>query len=258
LKSSASELTAALRDAGTRLGRLGTVVEHLPATGSTNDVAAALRVEGAIVIADAQTAGRGRRGHTWFSPPGSGLYVSVVLTPARATDAARAATLLTIGTGVAVAEGIERATGLRADLKWPNDLFAGARKLAGILAEAHGAFVVVGYGINLASDAYPPDVRDRATSIESELGRPVDRSMVLVETAAALADRYDDLLAGRFDAILDAWRTRAPRAFGARVEWTTPAGVGTGVTDGIDPDGALRVRTAAGVERIVGGEVRWR
>ena len=86
-----------------------------------------------------QTAGRGRRGHTWFSPPGSGLYVSVVLMPARArVDPMRATTLLTLAAGVALAEAVEAATGLRVDIKWPNDLLVGRRKLAGILAEASG------------------------------------------------------------------------------------------------------------------------
>ena len=77
---------------------------------------------------------------------------------------------------------------------------------------------MLGYGINVGAAAYPPELRDRATSLESELGRPVDRATLLAETLAALARRYDDLLAGRFDAILDAWRARAPAARGARVD----------------------------------------
>jgi biotin-(acetyl-CoA carboxylase) ligase len=95
------------------------------------------------------------------------------------------------------------------------------------------------------------------TSLESELGRPVDRPRVFSETLAALAARYDDLLAGRFDAILDAWRARAPACQGARVSWTTPAGARTGITAGIDDYGALLVRTEAQIERIVAGELLW-
>ena len=169
-------------------------------------------------MADEQTAGRGRRGREWFSPPGSGLYVSIVLTPGRARhQPARATMLLTLAAGVALAEAVETATALRVDLKWPNDLFVARRKLAGILAEAAGVErapqpVVLGYGINISPMAYPPELRDRATSLESEAGRPVDRALVLVETLAAVARRYDDLLDGRFDAILDAWRLRAPAA----------------------------------------------
>src|SRR5439155_18757720 len=99
----------------------------------------------------------------------------------------------------------------------------------GVLAESSGTgasieSVVVGYGINVRSTAFPPELRDRATSLESELGRDVDRHQLLVETLAALSRRYEDLLAGRFDAILDAWRELAPGATGARVAWTSNAG----------------------------------
>jgi BirA family biotin operon repressor/biotin-[acetyl-CoA-carboxylase] ligase len=219
-----------------------------------------------VVIAEAQTAGRGRRGHTWFSPPGSGLYVSLVLAPVRARhSSSRAVSLLTLMAGVAIAEAVERITGLRADIKWPNDLLVGRRKLAGILAEAVARAdaatgvgeVVLGYGINVSPAAYPPDLNDRVTSLESELGRSVDRAMLTAETIAAIAERYDDLLACRFDAILDAWRARSPGSQGARVSWETPQGVQSGVTDGIDDHGALLVRSGATVERIVAGEVRW-
>lgn len=233
--------------------------------GSTNDVAMALAAsdaaEGAVVIADEQTSGRGRRGRTWFSPPGSGLYTSVVLTPGRSTDPDRATTLLTLTAAVALGEAIEAQTGLGVDIKWPNDLLAGGRKLVGILAEGvtggAGITVVLGYGINVGPMAYPPELSTRATSLETELGRPIDRAMLAAATLAALARRYGDLLAGRFDAILDAWRVRAPGSRGARVTWTTAAGLQSGVTAGIDDRGALLVRVGDRVERIVGGEVTW-
>jgi BirA family biotin operon repressor/biotin-[acetyl-CoA-carboxylase] ligase len=258
------ELAVAIARARPRLGRLGAPLLFFPTIGSTNDVALSRsanlsreRSEGLVVVADEQTAGRGRRGHIWFSPARSGLYVSVVLAPAAArVDPARATTLVTLAAGVALAEGIEAATGLRLDVKWPNDLQVSRRKLAGILAEAADA-VVVGYGINVAATAFPSELRDRATSLESELGREVDRHHVLVETLAALSSRYEDLLAGRFDAILDAWRVRAPDASGARVRWMTAAGERSGITAGIDDRGALLVRDDARVERIVSGEITW-
>jgi BirA family biotin operon repressor/biotin-[acetyl-CoA-carboxylase] ligase len=152
---------------------------------------------------------------------------------------------------------VSASSGVDVDLKWPNDLYVSRRKLAGILAERSDDRVVLGYGVNLRDAAYPPDLQTRATSLESELGRPIDRTAVLVETLAALARRYDDLLDGRFDAILDAWRRRAPAACGARVSWATPAGPRAGVTDGIDDDGALLVQVGEGVERIVAGELTW-
>ena len=281
------ELADALERARPRLGRLASTLLFFETIGSTNDEAAARsakafalhpsggqdagrrakasaeRDEGLVVVADEQTSGRGRRGHTWFSPPGSGLYVSVVLAPARArVDAERATTLLTLMAGVALAEGIAVATGLQVDLKWPNDLQVTRRKLGGILAEASGAggaaeSVVLGYGINVAATAFPPELRDRATSLESELGRTVDRDHLLVETLASLARRYEDLLDGRFDAILDAWRGLAPAASGARVTWTTPTGEQAGITNGIDDRGALLVKLGDRTERIISGEVNW-
>ena len=257
----------AIERARSRLGSLAEPFVFLPATGSTNDVALARCAEraapgshGLVVVADEQTAGRGRRGRTWFSPPRAGLYVSVVLSPGSArVHPARALSLVTIAAGVALAEGVAEAARLEIDLKWPNDLYVGGRKLAGVLAErASDALVVVGYGINIAPSAFPPELRDRATSIESEGAGAIDRAHVLVETLAALARRYDDLLDGRFDAILDAWRARAPGAEGARVSWSTNAGAMSGVTAGIDDDGALLVRADDGATyRIVGGEVIW-
>jgi BirA family transcriptional regulator, biotin operon repressor / biotin---[acetyl-CoA-carboxylase] ligase len=261
------DFAAAMASAGSSLGCLGSRIVYFPAIGSTNDVAAMLAghgpSEGAVVIADMQTAGRGRRGHQWFSPPGSGLYVSVVLTPgaSRRGGSPRAARLLTLAAGVGLAEGIASVTGLTIDVKWPNDLYIARRKLAGILAEGTGSgsdeAVVLGYGINVRAAAYPSDLRDRVTSLESELGRQVDRALVLVASLASLARRYDDLLAGRFDAILDAWRARAPGSTGARVRWETPAGASSGITAGIDDDGALLVTAGNRVERIVAGELTW-
>jgi BirA family biotin operon repressor/biotin-[acetyl-CoA-carboxylase] ligase len=269
------DLAEALERARGRLGRLGSHVLFLSITGSTNDVASKLAIsgdyEGAVVLAEAQTAGRGRRGHAWLSPPGSGLYVSVVLTPGRArTEDDRATTLVTLAAGVALAEAVEAATALRVDLKWPNDLYVARRKLAGILAEGISTppesrskgidAVILGYGINVGPMAFPPELASRATSLELELGRQVDRAELFAETLAALARRYEDLLAGRFDAILDAWRSRAPAAHGSRVTFitgSTPAGIQTGVTAGIDDRGALLVRVGDHLERIVAGEVTW-
>jgi len=240
-----------------RLGLLASSIRYFPTLASTNDVAASLK-EYSVVLADAQTAGRGRRGHSWFSPSGSGLYVSLVVAPGRArTDPARATLLLTLAAGVALVEGLEQATGLVADLKWPNDLYVARRKLAGILAETSGERVILGYGINTAESAYPPELRDRVTSMESELGRRVDRHRVFVETLAALSRRYEDLLDGRFDAILDAWRRRAPSAIGARVTRSVGDVVEQGVTSGIDDRGALLVRIDDRIERIVSGELTW-
>ena len=264
-----SDLAEAIEERRHRIGPLGAPILFYDTVGSTNDIASALASngagEGVVVIADAQTAGRGRRGRTWFSPPGAGLYVSVVLVPARSSASpGRATALLTLAAGVALAEAVERVTGLAPDIKWPNDLLVNRRKLAGILAEGVTApsssglqAVVLGYGINVGAAAYPLELAARVTSLDTELGRPIDRAALCAESLAALAVRYHDLLDGRFDAILDAWRARSFGSRGARVEWDTPQGVRSGITEGIDDMGALLVRNGDGLNRLVAGEVRW-
>lgn len=224
---------------------------------STMDAAAALALDGAghgvVVAADEQTAGRGRRGTTWVSPPGAGLYFSFIAKPSNTASLS----LLTLAAGVAVRDGIVNASGLAADLKWPNDLLAGRRKLAGILAEGHAIgtpnqTVIIGVGVNLQPAAYPPEVRARATSIEDELGKPVDRDRLLSAILISLSDRLARLEQSPGD-ILQAWRAASPNAIGTRVEWDGR----NGVTAGIDDDGALLVKTPGGVERIIAGELRW-
>lgn len=260
------DLAAALAAARGRCGAFGARVDYFAETGSTNDVALALAdggaPEGAVVVASAQTKGRGRLGRAWFSPPGAGLYVSIVI------RRREIAPLLTLAGGVAVAEGIRAATGLPVELKWPNDVIMPApgwgsrRKLAGILAEGSSSrdrlqYVVLGYGINVRDAAYPLELSARATSLEGELGRPVEAAVVFAETLAAVSARCDDLAQGRGVAVLQRWRELAPSAYGARVECDTAAGRAAGVSLGIADDGALLVRIGDRVERVVSGEVAW-
>ena len=175
-----------------RLGIFANRILCYSEVGSTNDIAGTFAEqgvdEGLVVLADRQTAGRGRLGRSWASPSGAGIYVSVVLRPTAA-----AARLVTIAAGVAVTDGIASATGLSTHVKWPNDVHVSGRKLAGILAEGAASHVVLGLGINVQPASYPPDVAQRATSIEAELGRPVDRGLVLADCLAALASRYREL-----------------------------------------------------------------
>jgi BirA family biotin operon repressor/biotin-[acetyl-CoA-carboxylase] ligase len=227
---------------------------------STNDLAATLAErgarEGCVVVANAQSAGRGRQGRSWASPAGAGLYVSTVLRPAE-----HALPLLTIAAGVAVAEGIQSATGLAADLKWPNDVLISGRKAAGVLAEATssaaGTSVVLGFGINVSPAAYPPEVAARATNLEGELGRAVDRGLLLAECLCSLAARYEDLQRGRIESVVDGWRGRAASMRGRRVQWHAAGAVIEGVADTIDETGALVVRTNTGLARVTAGEVTW-
>jgi len=250
------DLATALTALGERRPDAHLVVMWHARLPSTMDAASALAHDGAphgvVVLADQQTSGRGRRGATWASPPGAGLYLSFIARPSSPL-----LSLFTLAAGVAVREGIATATGLAADLKWPNDVIIGRRKLAGILAEgiaigSRAQAVIVGVGVNVQPASYPPDVAARATSLEGELARAVDRGMLLSQIAIALWDRLAMLEYGAGD-ILQAWRAASPNAIGTRVEWEGKSGT----TGGIDDSGALLVRTTAGVERILAGELRW-
>jgi len=271
------ETPPAIADAWARAGaRLGAFAQRLHCYGtvtSTNDLAmrlaAAGAAEGTTLVAEAQTAGRGRRGREWFSPAGAGLYLSVILRPAASSvsSPAEVTQRLTLAAGVATVEGVRTSSGLQVELKWPNDLVFERRKVAGILAEvssppgtgrdAHEA-VILGVGVNVGASAYPPEVAATATSLERELGRPVDRALVLVETVSALASRYEDLRSGRVDAILSAWRRYAPALPGSAIEWDGPDGPQYGHAIDIAEDGALMARQGDDVTRLVAGEVRWR
>jgi BirA family biotin operon repressor/biotin-[acetyl-CoA-carboxylase] ligase len=258
------DVAEALALAAPRLGRLGHRVAWYADIPSTNDEALALAerggAEGWLVGADSQSAGRGRQGRTWASPPGSGLYLSLVLRPP-----AHVVRLLTLAAGVAVADGIQAATGAVAGVKWPNDVYlplARPRKVAGILAEANASgtqvdYVVLGIGINVAQAALPAAVSGRATSIEAELGRPVARGPLAAEVCAALWQRYQQLHARDEDAVLQAWRGRAVATLGRMVEWESAGETTRGVARDVDASGALVVETGKGVVRIASGEVRW-
>jgi BirA family biotin operon repressor/biotin-[acetyl-CoA-carboxylase] ligase len=261
---------ALARRAGRLVGLASRVVWY-DTVSSTNDVADLLATGGAahgtVVAADAQQSGRGRMGRAWHSPPGAGLYVSIVLKPAsfmgpvdRGTTSAAARVTLTAG--VALAEALRAATGLPAAIKWPNDLVVGPRKVCGILAEGAATgdrlrHVILGFGVNVLTSAYPPEIADRATSIEAELGRPVDRGAVFAESLACLAERLRQISAGEFGAVLDAWRALSPSSVGARVRISAEGGWIDAITTGVDGDGALVVRAEGSLRRVIAGEVRW-
>ncbi len=249
-------------------GVFGARLIYAGEVGSTNDLACAAadrgEPEGTTFVAGAQTAGRGRLGRTWFSPPGAGLYMSTVI------RRGAMAPWITLAGGVAVAAGIRAATGLPLQIKWPNDIvavggsgFRGRRKIAGILAEASSGpagvhHVVLGVGINLLSAALPPELADRASAIETELGRAVDAGSVLAHVLAALNVTLAELAAAGPPALFARWLALSPSAHGAPIEWDTGAGAMSGTTAGLAEDGALLAHTPQGRQRIVSGEVRWR
>jgi len=172
------------------------------------------------------------------------------------------APLLTLAAGVAIADGIREASGLAVSLKWPNDVYVGTRKLAGILAEAGTSgsglnYVVLGIGINLMSASYPPDIVGRATSVEVELARPVDRGLLLATCLAALVERSRQLASGSSGTVITAWRRYGSDMFGRVVEFTVGSEIVAGIAENVDEHGALLVRTADRLVPVMSGQVRW-
>jgi BirA family biotin operon repressor/biotin-[acetyl-CoA-carboxylase] ligase len=257
------EFSTALAATVADRGVFGARLIYTAEVGSTNDLASAAAergaLEGTTFVAGAQTAGRGRLGRTWFSPPDAGLYVSTIV------RRAPLAPWMALTGGVAVAEGIRAATALPLEIKWPNDIvavggagFRARRKIAGILAEASSSpegvqHVVLGMGINLRPTAFPPELAQRASSIETELGRPVDGGAVLAQVLVALNRTLGELEASGSPALLARWLTLSPSAHGAPIAWDG----GSGMTAGLAADGALLARGPDGLQRILSGEVRW-
>jgi BirA family biotin operon repressor/biotin-[acetyl-CoA-carboxylase] ligase len=251
---------------------LGSRVLYFPVATSTNDLAARLAEQGTpdgtIVVAGEQTSGRGRGGHTWFSPPSAGLYLSVALEQ-RLGFAADWVQALTLATGVAMAEGLHAASGLPVAIKWPNDLVMapagsvrGARKLAGILAEAHsdgGVFshVVVGVGVNVGAATWPAAISAHVTSLEEELGRHMDRAMVFGQCLARMGTWIRRLRDGQAASVRSRWQQLAVGASGATVQIASQDGPRRGITCGIDAGGALLVRCGVHTDRVTAGEVTW-
>lgn len=246
---------------------------HLRETSSTNDVALTLAHGGAavgtVVVADAQSAGRGRRGRQWSSPPGAGLYVSLIL-PNISTGREPASPWMTPMAGLAAAAAIRRVSRVEVSLKWPNDLVVHRvgtapthwRKLGGLLAEgvSDGSrlkAVVVGVGINLRHAAHAPEVSAISTSIEREQGQAVDRGELLVSLLEELGGGLQQLREGRVAELRASFLAWSPLSSGGRVMWSATDGPREGVASGVDEDGALLVRTPDGVERLVSGDVRW-
>ena len=235
----------------------------LDVTDSTNRRAMEMAENGAphgtVVVADAQTAGRGRLGRGWVSPPGRNLYVSLLLRPALSpAEGAR----LSLVAGVALADAVE-GMGVPGSLKWPNDLYLGDRKAAGILAEMASdvvrvRHVVIGAGINvnMLPGDFPPVISGKATSLRIRSGRPFSREELLARFLDAFADRYGEFLDGGFAALHEGW-DRRDFLRGRRVRLRRGRGEEWGTAEGVDPEGALRFLPdgAAAAEPVQSGEI---
>lgn len=251
-----SDLSARTIEAALRHSRLGRPVYFFPVVGSTNDEALRLAEagapEGALVVADAQSAGRGRAGRGWHTPPGTALAFSVILRP----GVGHLSRVALLG-GLAAAEAIEAVAGLRATLKWPNDVWVNGRKVAGVLAEsslqeATVAHVVLGVGVNVNAGPPPDSTYEYpVTHLSAEAGRPLDRLALLASIVRRLGEWYAEI-----------GSERVRQAWSARLQWRgerVAVGSLVGMAEGVDDDGALRIRLDSGeVRRAVAGDVHLR
>lgn len=208
--------------------------------------------EGMCVVARQQTAGRGRQGRSWTSPPDAGLYLSIVLRP---TLDAKYLPLITLAAAVAVFDTLAQ-LGVDADIKWPNDILVNEKKICGILAETteteRGFAVVVGIGINLTSHNFPSELTDTAISLESVWGRPVAFSEIEESLLKFFEHWYRCLYeADGASTIISEWASRSTYFHGKQVRVTLTNETITGVTDGLEANGALRVKNDGGELTIV-------
>lgn len=249
---------------GTTVFGRGEII-HLLETDSTNSRAKELAgrgtPEGTIVLAERQTLGRGRRGRSWFSPDGGGLYLSLVLRPEVAPAEAPKLTLMT---AVAVCDALAPYLPSSPAVKWPNDILVGGRKIAGILTEISTEpeaidFVVVGLGLNVNVPArqFPKEIRGSATSILVETGKTHSRTAILRSFLEHFEGTYALFREGRFPLILDRWKSYAG-ATGRHVRVDRIGRALSGEIQDIDEDGFLLLRDEAGnLHRIVSGDVTY-
>lgn len=257
-----SDLSAARIRELLRAERFGKTVHYFAELDSTN-VEAWRRAErgaaeGELVIADAQRRGKGRLGRSWHSPAGLNLYFSLVLRPEIPPTRAPQ---ITLTAAVALAETV-RDLGAEPEIKWPNDLLVGGKKLAGILAESscEGArliFIVLGIGINVnvPEGSWPPELRGRATSLLAATGAPFDRALVLSRLLERLEECYREFLGRGLASLALRWE-RFFGLKGKRVRADLLDRTVCGTALGLDSDGALLLREDTGGERrIIAGEI---
>jgi BirA family biotin operon repressor/biotin-[acetyl-CoA-carboxylase] ligase len=257
---SASGRGRALGDLGTRL--VGRYIRWHDSVSSTNDLALGLTQipvpEGTVIIAEEQTAGRGRLGRPWVSPRG-GVWLSVILSPGLPAERTP---VIGFAAAVAAAQAIRKTTGLLARLKWPNDVLVEGKKVVGILAEAPAGadWVVIGIGINanIAQEALPQVSGYPATSLQVLLGHEVDREALIRTLLRELDLGYATLSSTGVRGVLRRWRDMS-ETLGQAVQVETPDAVISGTAYDIDEAGALLVRLQDGtVRRVVAGDVRLR
>ena len=240
----------------------GKRIHHFFKVDSTNrvalEVAQAGEPEGAMLLAEEQTAGRGRAGRTWHSERAVGIYVTLVLRPKLAPVQAP---LLTMMAGLSAYTGIQTHSGLVVDLKWPNDLLIRGKKVGGILTEMHAEpgqvrFVIVGIGLNVNQEKFPGELGSVATSLRIESGRPQSRLELLVRLLREFENDYNRFLSEGSGAVIERFMKVSSYAQGKRVRVSNGKDAFTGVTAGLGPEGLLQVQRDGGqVTTVIAGDV---
>lgn len=244
------------------------IIKRFSQVDSTNSVAEQLAAAGAdaftVVVAEVQTKGRGRLSRGWHSPPGTGLYFSVILRPVLAVaDLPK----ITLAAAVAVCFVLEGLCDLNPTIKWPNDILLGGRKVCGILTESSltesvdetSHQVIMGVGLNVANpgDGFPPALRTKATSIQSETGKVFLKDALLDAILNQLERLVGQLEKGRFNSVFDEWRRRDGMR-GRTLSWLTPEQeVVAGMGLGLDDNGTYHIRDRGGrVHEVISGDVK--
>ena len=240
----------------------GKRIYHFFKTDSTNRVAFELghagEPEGAIVLAEEQSAGRGRAGRTWHSERAAGIYVTLLLRPKLAPVQAP---LLTMMAGLSAHTAVEAVTGLAVDLKWPNDLIIRGKKAGGILTEMHAEpgmvrFVVVGIGLNVNQEKFPGELAGLATSLRQETGKTQSRMELFVRLLREFESDYNRFLREGIPSVIQRFEVVSSYAHGKKVRVTNGAESYVGTTVGLGPEGLLQVEREDGrVVTVIAGDV---
>lgn len=240
----------------------GKHIYHFFKAESTNRVALELghagEPEGAVVLAEEQTAGRGRAGHTWHSERAAGLYVTLLLRPKLAPVQAP---LLTMMAGLSARSAIQTQMGLAVDLKWPNDLLIGGKKVGGLLTEMHAEpglvrFVIVGIGLNVNQERFPAELSASASSLRAETGRLQSRLELLVKLLREFESDYNRFLSEGPANVIERFTAASSYARGKRVRVSNGKESFIGITAGLGPEGLLQVTRESGqTVTVVAGDV---
>ncbi|MGO9607766.1 MAG: biotin--[acetyl-CoA-carboxylase] ligase [Candidatus Binataceae bacterium] len=245
------------------LGRVGCRIHYFDELNSTQETARELAADcapqGTVVVAEQQTAGRGRMGRSWHSPAGVNLYCTTILRPPIPIAQVPRLSLMA---GVAAAQALEREAPGLVSLKWPNDVWLRGRKAGGIIAEAvtnsrqslECVLLGIGLNINLAADDIPPELRDKATSLRAMVGHPCDRIAIADSLFSLLDYRYMEVIRRGFDAVRPEWE-RLSALTGKRVTVVDGPRRESGIVRGVDSDGALLLEVGGATRRIIAGDV---